>query len=93
MLHIMVGLEVAAGLETHQSHAHLVKLFNLSHFFRSNLNLFATNRIKRSHFLSVKSFTGLIANESLRRPQLLIILSIHFLDAWLFRWYDRAKER
>lgn len=92
VLDVVVALEVAAGLESHQSHAHSVELLYCLHLLLRNLNFFAANRIVGPNFLSVKSLTGLFADEALRRPQLFVVHSVHFLNAWLLRGDDRAEE-
>lgn len=92
MFHIVIALEVALWFETHQSHAYSIKLLDLTDLFHSQLDFLASNRIVCTDFLSVESFTGLIANESLGRPELFIVHGVNFLDAGLLGRNDSAKK-
>ena len=93
MLNIVVQLEVGARLETHQSHANLVKLFDLPHLIVIDLYFLVSYRVESADFLSVKRLTGLVTDESLSASQLLVVDSIDPLDAWFLGWDDRAEER
>ena len=93
MLDIVIQLEVGARLKAHQSHANLVKLFDLSHLIVSDLYLLVSYRVESADFLSVKRLSGLVADESLGASQLLVVDGIDPLDAWLLGRDYRAEER
>ena len=93
MLDIVVQLQVGARLEAHQGHTDLVKLLDLPHLFVSDLHFLVSNRVESADFLSVKRLTGLVTDESLRAPQLLVVDGVDPLDAGLLGWDDRAEER
>ena len=79
----MVALEITARFKAHQCHSNAVKFLDCPHLFLSNLYFLVANRIKRSYFLSVKCLTGLVAYVPIRGPQLLVVDSVNFLNAWL----------
>ena len=92
MLHVVVALEVASWLETHQGHANSIKFLYRAHLLLRKLDFFAADGIISPDFLSVKRLPCLIANEPLGRSQLLIVHSVDLLNVWLLGWDDCAEE-
>ena len=92
MLNIVVGLQIALWLESHQRHTDTIKFLDLFDLLLRELDFLSTNWIERADLRSVKSFTGLIADVAISRAELGIVLGVHSLDRWFLSWEDCTEE-